>query len=227
MTRVLRLSFLATLAVAFCAPFAAYAKEPLAHRGKLTVISGCMFSGKTEELMRLLRRSEIAGRKIITIKNVIDNRVNVKVINSHAGKTRGAKPAYDVNSIRSHIGPDIELIGIDEIQFFPKEVLSLIEELIENGVDVIASGLDTDFKGLPFGVMPQLLAIADEVIKLSAICVKCGSDARHTQRVLDGKPADWNSPLILVGGTDSYEARCRGCFEINRPADALLQTIMG
>jgi len=186
-------------------------------KGKLKVITGCMFAGKTEELLRLLRRAEIVGKKVVTIKHKIDNRVALHRINSHNGNTRTALPAYDFATIKAHITPDVNVVAIEEIQFFPLEVIDLVEHLVEQGKLVIVSGLDLDFRGEPFGIMPELMARADKVIKLSAICVKCGKKARKTQRVVNGRPARWDDPLILVGGVDSYEARCRNCFTINRP----------
>ncbi|MEI7580597.1 MAG: thymidine kinase [bacterium] len=190
----------------------------LHNKGSLEVIVGCMFSGKTEELMRLIRRAEYAKQKVVTIKHRIDNRVDTTCINSHAGRILIAAAADDMTSMRAAIPDDVQVVAIDEIQFFPLEVLDVIEDLINQGVRVIAAGLDTDFRGEPFGVMPHVLTIADHVHKLTAICVRCGKDARFTQRLVNGNPADWNDPLILIGAEDSYEARCRSCFSINRPA---------
>ena len=109
------------------------------------------------------------------------------------------------------------VVAIDECQFFPKEIVDFVEELVASGRRVIGAGLDTDFRGLPFGAMPELLSIADHVTKLTAICMKCGNEARHTQRLVNGKPARWNDPTVMVGADESYEARCRDCFEIDRP----------
>lgn len=186
-------------------------------RGTLKVIAGCMFSGKTEELMRLVRRAEYAKQSIITIKHAIDNRVDESCINSHAGRVLTAHAADDLRSLRAAITPDISIIAVDEAQFFPVDIVDFIEEQVANGKRVIAAGLDTDFRGLPFGPMPQLLSIADEVTKLTAICMRCGNEARHTQRLLNGEPASWDSPTVQVGAKDAYEARCRDCFEIERP----------
>jgi thymidine kinase len=186
-------------------------------KGSLRVIAGCMFSGKTEELMRLLRRAELARQSVITIKHKVDNRVDVSCINSHAGRLLAAVPAEDIASLRAAVPANVTVVAIDEAQFFPEHVVDFVEELIQKGIRVIVAGLDTDFRGLPFGSMPQLLTIADHVTKLTAICVQCGSEARHTQRLVNGTPADWNDPLVMVGAQDSYEARCRNCFEITRP----------
>ncbi|MDQ5890846.1 MAG: thymidine kinase [Candidatus Dependentiae bacterium] len=193
-------------------------------KGSLEVVAGCMFSGKTEELMRLVRRAEYAKQSVITIKHRIDNRVHTACINSHAGRVLVASAADDVASLRAAIPQNIEVVAIDEVQFFPAEIFTVIEELVDRGVRVIAAGLDTDFRGQPFGVMPQLMTYADHVHKLSAICMQCGKDARWTQRLVNGKPADWNDPLIMVGAEDAYEARCRTCFSINKPVTLHGQT---
>ncbi|MDQ5940848.1 MAG: thymidine kinase [Candidatus Dependentiae bacterium] len=196
-------------------------------KGSLEVVAGCMFSGKTEELMRLVRRAEYAKQAVITIKHRIDNRVHTTCINSHAGRVLEAAAADDVESLRTAIPLDIEVVAIDEVQFFPLDILSVIEELVDRGVRVIAAGLDTDFRGQPFGIMPHLMTLADSVHKLSAICMQCGKDARWTQRLVNGKPADWHDPLIQVGAEDSYEARCRTCFSINRPVDFYAKKAQG
>jgi len=187
-------------------------------KGSLDIVVGCMFSGKTEELMRLIRRAEYAKQKVVTIKHRIDNRVDTTCINSHTGRILIAAAADDVASLRAAIPADADVVAIDEIQFFPTTITEVIDELIDRGVRVIAAGLDTDFRGQPFGVMPHLMTLADHVTKLAAICMQCGKDARLTQRLVNGKPADWHDPIILVGAEDSYEARCRNCFTINKPS---------
>lgn len=187
-------------------------------KGSLEVVAGCMFSGKTEELMRLVRRAEYAKQGVITVKHKIDNRVHTACINSHNGRVLVASAADTVESLRAAIPPHIDVVAIDEVQFFPLEIFEVIEELVNRGVRVIAAGLDTDFRGQPFGIMPQLMIYADHVTKLAAICMQCGKDARWTQRLVNGKPAEWNDPLIVVGAEEAYEARCRNCFTINRPS---------
>ena len=167
--------------------------------------------------MRLVRRAEYAKQSVITIKHRIDNRVHTSCINSHSGRILVATAAEDIHSLRHAIPEHINVVAIDEVQFFPPEIILFIEELIDRGVRVIAAGLDNDFRGQPFGVMPLLMTLADHVHKLSAICMQCGKEARLTQRLINGKPADWHDPLILVGAEDSYEARCRSCFSINKP----------
>lgn len=194
------------------------AVAPVKKRGRLEVIVGCMFAGKTEESMRRLRRAECAGKTIVTIKFDRDNRVGVDCINSHAGKTRKALPANDEATARLHIPHNgVDIVAVEEIQFFNRNILNLVDELIEKGVTVIASGLDTDYRKLPFGPMSDLMIQADEVTKLSAVCVKCGNDARFTQRITNGKPARWDEPTVQVGAEEAYEARCRDCFEAPTP----------
>lgn len=188
-------------------------------KGSLEVVAGCMFSGKTEELMRLVRRAEYAKQAVITVKHKIDNRVHTTCINSHNGRILVASAADTVESLRAAIPDHIDVVAIDEVQFFPSEIFEVIEDLVNRGVRVIAAGLDTDFRGQPFGIMPHLMIYADHVTKLSAICMQCGKDARWTQRLVNGKPADWHDPLIMVGAEDAYEARCRNCFTINRPSN--------
>lgn len=190
-------------------------------KGRLEVICGSMFSGKTEELMRRLRRAEFAKQNVLTIKHVIDNRKNHSCIVSHDGKERLAcaiENAYDsIQGITTLADNSINVVGIDEVQFFPKEIVDVVMRLVQGGKRVIVSGLDLDFRGEPFGIMPDLLSLADEVTKLKAICVLCGKEAHHSQRILNGKPASYDDPVIMVGASESYEARCRDCFSIDKP----------
>jgi thymidine kinase len=188
--------------------------------GKLEVICGSMFSGKTEELMLRLRRAEFAKKNVVTIKHAIDNRKSFSCIVSHNGVQREAYPigsCEDGLQTLSNMGNEpVDVIGIDEIQFFPAETVSIIQQLVEGGKRIIAAGLDLDFRREPFGIVPALMAAADEVIKLRAICVVCGNDANFTQRLINSKPANYDDPTILVGGEDCYEARCRQCYRINK-----------
>jgi thymidine kinase len=175
-----------------------------------------MFSGKTEELARRVRRHLIAKKKVKAFKPKIDNRYSDRPeIVSHIGSTLEAELVDTGNmgaaTISSYKMSDI--IVIDEIQFFSLEIIPIIQSLIEDGVIVIVSGLDQDFRQEPFGPLPQLLAIADFVVKLRAICNVCGKDATTTQRLVDGVPAKYTDETILVGERDSYEARCRNCHE--------------
>lgn len=186
-----------------------------------------MFSGKTEELLRRLRRAEYAKQKVVTIKHHIDTRQGFTCIATHTGQKRTAIPTSgNIESI-SYIlqeADNASVIGIDEVQFFPKEIVSIICQLIAQKKRVIASGLDLDFRGEPFGIMPSLLAIADTITKLKAICVQCGKDAYHSQRLIDGKPAQYHDPIIKIGAQECYEARCRSCFSIDRPP--VIPTVM-
>lgn len=189
-------------------------------KGILEVICGSMFSGKTEELMRRLRRAEFAKQQVLTIKHHIDDRASFTCIHSHSGQAREAvaleNSSTSLQKILELARNEITVVGIDEIQFFPKEIIPIVCELVQHGKRVIAAGLDLDFRGEPFGVLPTLLAIADNVTKLKAICVLCGQDAYHSQRLINGMPARYDDPTILVGAKECYEARCRNCFSIDR-----------
>lgn len=198
-------------------------KQP---KGRLEVVCGSMFSGKTEELMRRLRRAEYAKQNVLTIKHKIDNRKSEATISSHDGEERLAfsidNNKENIKKILELANKNIHVIGIDEIQFFPQEIIPVIMQLIQMGKKVIVAGLDLDFKGEPFGIMPTLMAVADNVLKLKAICVVCGNDAHHTQRIVNGKPAKYNDPIILVGAKECYEARCKDCFEIDKEPELIL-----
>lgn len=194
--------------------------------GKLEVICGCMFSGKSEELIRRLKRAELAKRNVATIKHNIDDRHSVSCISSHNGSKREAdiilKSEESLNYILQLADSDVEVIGIDEVQFFPDSIVNIIAHLVDKGKRVIVAGLDMDFRGEPFGVMPPLMAVSDEVEKLQAVCVQCGDGASFTQRLLDGQAAKYDDPIIQVGAQECYEARCRSCFHIEKPAFELL-----
>lgn len=174
--------------------------------------------------MRRLRRVEYAKQTALTIKHQIDNRSSYTCIVSHDGDKREAQALTGctdgLNTLKKLAHGDIDVVGIDEVQFFPMEIIDVILELVQEGKRVVVSGLDRDFRGEPFGPMPILLAHADRVTKLRAICVQCGKDASHTQRIIDGRPARYDDPTILVGASEAYEARCRDCFKIERPARA-------
>lgn len=189
-------------------------------KGRLEIITGSMFSGKTEELMYRLKRAEFAKKKVITIKHDSDNRKSYSCIVSHDGALREAYPISSceegIRKLVKLIDEDVDVIGIDEIQFFPSETVPVIELLIRHGKRVILAGLDMDFRGKPFGIVPTLMALADEVVKARAICMVCGDEANFTQRLIDGRPAGYDDPLILVGGAECYEARCRGCYKIDK-----------
>lgn len=186
--------------------------------GILEVICGPMFSGKSEELIRRLRRATIARQRVICFKHSLDNnRYNLDHITSHNGSSIAA---YSIDREDQIIELadfyQAEVIGIDETQFFPRTIISIICSLIDAQRRIIIAGLDRDFRNMPFGPMPTLLAIADQVTKLTAICTACGTNAGLTQRLVDGKPAKYDDPVILVGAQESYQARCRRCFSIDK-----------
>jgi thymidine kinase len=194
--------------------------------GKLEVVCGSMFSGKTEELVRRLRRAEFANKNVLTIKHMIDNRKSHSCIVSHNGLQREALlisgSEGGMEALKKVIDQDFDVIGIDEIQFFPPEIIDVIQELVEKGKRVIVAGLDMDFRGEPFGIVPALMAIADDVLKLHAICLVCGDEANFTQRLINGQPAKYDDELILVGAEECYEARCRGCYKIDKKMLAIV-----
>lgn len=184
--------------------------------GWIEVICGSMFAGKTEELCRRIRRIQYAKKDYIVFKPVIDNRYSKEEVVSHNNTRVKSVNVANSDDIRKYLeGKKLPYaIAIDEVQFFDNGVVALCEELADNGVRVICAGLDKDFRGEPFGVMPELLARAEEVTKLNAICQKCGAIATRTQRIIDGKPAYYEDPIIVVGAKECYEARCRHCHEV-------------
>lgn len=184
--------------------------------GKLTVVCGSMFAGKSEELIRLARRALYAKRKIQVFKPSIDDRYHQTMVVSHQGVSFEAETVNGVNELRKKLQSDVQMVLIEEVQFFDISIVELCDELADKGVEVIVAGLDQDFRRQPFGPMASLLIAADEVVKLRAICMKCGQTASHTFRMVDGKPARWDDPIVLIGATESYEARCRNCFEIRK-----------
>jgi thymidine kinase len=191
------------------------------NRGQLEVITGCMFSGKTEELIRRLERVRIAHGEILLFKPTIDNRYSTASVMTHYGREfaahRLAPGDETMAALERTVGQGrlekATVVAFDEGNFFSERLPSLCEELVEYGKRVIVAGLDLTFAGEPFGPMPTLLALADRVDKLEAVCVKCGRPATRSQRLVDGKPASVNGPVIQVGGLGSYEARCRTCHE--------------
>jgi thymidine kinase len=182
--------------------------------GTLEIICGSMFSGKSEELIRRLRRAEFAQQKIQVFKPEIDNRTTTDHIHAHSGYKLIARALAAPEQLFDYIQEDTHVIGIDEIQFFPSSIINVVIALINQNKRVIAAGLDLDFRGQPFGCMPTLMAIADSVSKLSAICMCCGKDAHFTQRLVNGNPAKFNDPLIVIGAQECYQARCRSCYKI-------------
>jgi thymidine kinase len=183
--------------------------------GWLELVCGSMFSGKTEELLRRIRRAEIAKKKVQVFKPAIDDRYGLVRVSSHNGVARdNATVVASPAELLALVEPDTTVVAIDEIQFFAPEIAEVCDTLANRGLYVIAAGLDQDFRGEPFGPMPILMAMAERVDKLHAICVVCGMSASRTQRLIDGQPARYDDPVILVGGSESYEARCRNCHEV-------------
>ena len=193
----------------------------MAHRqsgGWIEVICGSMFSGKTEELIRRLRRAVIARQKVQVFKPALDDRYVVEKVASHNGLHWEAIPVESAGAISDVIDPDTTVVAIDEAQFFDWTIADTCSRLADQGVRVIVAGLDMDFRGEPFGPMPLLMAQAERVDKLQAICVVCGSPASRTQRLIDGQPAWHDDPVIMVGASEVYEARCRHCHQVSRRA---------
>lgn len=179
------------------------------HSGRVEVICGSMFCGKTEELIRRVRRAVIARQKAQVFKPVLDNRYSAEHVSSHDGRNIQAYAVDSAQDITRLINPDTTVVAIDEAQFFGAELVNIVENLAERGIRVILAGLDTDFRAEPFGPMPQLMCQAEEVTKLHAICLVCGEPASRTQRLVNGEPAHYDDPIILVGAQEAYEARCR------------------
>lgn len=184
-------------------------------KGHLEVITGPMFSGKSEELLRRIRRAEIAGQEVLVFKPKIENRAEGIFTHSGLGHYSPVRAIKYPNEIFNFVKVlKNEIICIEEVQFFEEyDIVSVIQRLADDGHRVIVTGLDQTYRQEPFGFMPELLALAEYVVKLRAVCVKCGGDATTTQRLVDGKPAPYDGDTILVGAKDSYEARCRNCHE--------------
>jgi thymidine kinase len=185
--------------------------------GWIEVICGVMFSGKSEELIRRVRRAIIAKRKVQVFKSHLDERyAGIYRISSHDGRSVDAVPIDTPDQIAQLVHPETQVVAIDEAQFLDPSIVDLVTTLANRGTRVIVAGTDSDFRGEPFGPMPQLLAVAEVVDKLHAICVICGNPASRNQRLIGGKPARYDSPTIMVGSTESYEARCRACHSVPR-----------
>jgi thymidine kinase len=185
--------------------------------GWIEVVAGPMFSGKSEELIRRVTRAMIAKLPVQVFKPVIDNRYDAVAVASHAGRTLRAEAVSDTRDLRVRIDPVTRVIAVDEAQFFDEDLVQLALELADTGRRVIVAGLDLDFRGVPFGPMPGLLAQAEIVEKLTAIC-SCGKAATRTQRLIGGRPAHEEDPVILVGAAEAYEPRCRSCHVVLRGA---------
>lgn len=189
-------------------------------RGWVEVICGSMFSGKSEELIRRVRQASYANLSVVVFKPAIDNRFSDDSVVSHNGTTTIAHPVKRSIEILQYVKEEagIDIVGVDEVQFFDEEIVSVVDELALHGIRVIVAGLDTDFRGEPFGPMPELMCLSETVTKLNAICPICSLPASRTQRLIDGQPASYDDPIILVGASESYEPRCRQHHEVpNKP----------
>jgi thymidine kinase len=184
--------------------------------GSIEVVTGSMFSGKTDELIRRLRRARIARQKVQVFKPRIDIRYHIEKVTSHAGNEFDALPIDSSADLLPSLDVDTSVVGIDEAQFFDNGIVDIAIMLAGRGIRVIVAGLDTDFRGEPFGCMPVFMAIAERVEKLQAICMVCGEAASRTQRLVNGKPARYSDPIVIVGASEMYEARCREHHEVPR-----------
>lgn len=173
-----------------------------------------MFSGKSEELIRRVKRATIAKQKVVVFKPALDHRYGVERVAAHNGVYVGCVPVATPEDILQHVQEDTAVVAIDEVQFFPPSIVDVCQNLVRQGKRVIVAGLDQDFRGEPFGVVPLLMALAEEVTKLNAICVVCGRPASRTQRLINGEPANYKDPIILIGATENYEARCNRCHQV-------------
>jgi thymidine kinase len=182
--------------------------------GYVEVISGCMFAGKTEELIRRINVLSFAKQNILVFKPSIDNRYSEEKIVSHAGSSVDSIVVKESKDILDFVKEETDVVAIDEVQFFDRDIIKVTEFLAKLGKRVMVAGLDTDFRGEPFGVMPMLVTTAEFVTKLTAVCTICGAPATRTQRLVNKKPASYYDPIILVGASESYEARCRHCHEV-------------
>lgn len=182
--------------------------------GQITLITGSMFSGKTEELIRRVRRALYARRSVQVFKPALDTRTETTIVRSHNGLRHEAIAVDGSAELIARVDPDAALIAVEEVQFFDAGIVETCQLLADRGHQVIAAGLDMDFRGLPFGPVPTLMAIADEVVKLRAICAICGMDASRSQRLIGGQPAPASAPTVLIGAQEHYEARCRHHHEV-------------
>lgn len=180
----------------------------------IEVVCGSMFSGKSEELIRRVRRAQYARQRVQVFKPSVDTRAAMTTVTSHDGRDVQAIAVDSSAELLAQVSGDTETVAIDEAQFFDDALPEVCRQLTERGVRVIAAGLDMDFRGEPFGPMPRLMAQAEEVQKLHAICVVCGEEASRTQRIINGQPAAYDDPIILIGAEESYEARCRQHHEV-------------
>lgn len=182
--------------------------------GWIEVICGPMFAGKSEELIRRIKRIEYAKKKVIVFKPLIDNRYSENEVVSHNKRKTKCYNLSTSSDVYKYISEDTYAVAFDEVQFMDEGILDVCQELANKGIRVICAGLDNDFRGEPFSIMPQLLCMAEYVTKLTAICNVCGSNATRTQRIVNGIPASYDDPIIIVGASEAYEPRCRHCHEV-------------
>lgn len=188
----------------------------ITNSGWIEVITGPMYCGKSEELIRRIKRIKIAQQQVKVFKPVLDDRYGRKNVVSHSGHSIQAVPVDHPEEILKKVDSNSDAVAVDEAQFFNEDLIEICEKMADMGLRVIIAGLDRDFRGEPFGPMPELMARAEYIDKLHAICIKCGEPASRTQRLIDGRPAAYNDPVILVGAEEVYEARCRSCHEVRR-----------
>ena len=185
--------------------------------GWIECICGSMFSGKSEELLRRIKRGVIAKQKVLLFKPSIDNRYDENRVSTHNGNSYDSISIEKSSDILNFVkDTKYDIIGIDEIQFFDNDIVKIINKLADDGIRVIVAGLDMDFKAEPFHPIPEIMAISEMVTKLHAVCNKCGKEASRSQRLINGKPAKYDDPVVVIGASESYEARCRHCHEIER-----------
>ncbi|KIL49751.1 thymidine kinase [Jeotgalibacillus soli] len=192
--------------------------------GWLEVICGSMFSGKSEELIRRVRRAQFARQRIHVFKPKLDDRYSEEAIVSHNGASVIAVPVERSTEILEQVTPEADLIAVDEVQFFDEGIIEVVQELANKGYRVVVAGLDQDFRGEPFGPVPHLMALAEQVTKLQAVCAVCGSPASRTQRLIEGQPAGYDDPIILVGASEAYEPRCRHHHAVPNGVSAIVET---
>lgn len=183
--------------------------------GTVEVITGCMFAGKTEELIRRVNVLRYAHKNIIVFKPKVDDRYSTEAVVSHSGNKIDSIDITDPKEILDHVTKDHDVVAIDEVQFFDNTIIAICEHLALQGKRVMVAGLDMDFRGEPFGVIPSLMTTAEFVTKLTAVCTVCGGPATRTQRLVDGKPASFHDPIVMIGASESYEARCRHDHEVH------------
>lgn len=184
--------------------------------GWLEVICGCMFAGKTEELIRRINRIQYAKKSIVVFKPVIDDRYDKTQVVSHSNQRVDSIPIRNSSEVLNYIDQLPYAVAFDEAQFFDEGLIEVIDRLANSGVRVIVAGLDQDFRGEPFGIMPALMARSEYITKLQGICMVCGAPATRTQRIINGHPADYDDQTILVSASEKYESRCRHCHQVPR-----------